>query len=423
MVYVRLFLSNKRLLTFGIMLTFFAGFGKTFLISLYIPDILQSFDLGITTFSGLYALATLAGGVFIIYLGKLIDDIKLRRYAIWVTFGLALSTILVALTHNIFFLLVGLFGLRLTGQGLMNHTSMTVMSKYFKRCRGKAISISIIGHAMSESILPIITATCIALYGWRDTMAFSAILMVIIIVPLIFSLLESKPKADEKGIVHHKNKKHKKIKSEWTVSKLLKDDTFYLLAPHTFTMPFIFTGLMFFMIPLATYKGWSIEWMAFCFTGFAIANFSASILSGYVIDRMKAIKIFPYFLIPMALGISLILLFSGDWVALAYLILTGISMGMAVTTESAVVTEVYGLRNIGTVRSVFTFISIIGSALGPFAISLLLDSGFALSQILEFCLIIIAGISINSFRKFPKKHHAISTIWEIPRVMIYRKAS
>jgi MFS family permease len=254
-------------------------------------------------------------------------------------------------------------------------------------------------------------------------MAFSAILMVIIIVPLIFSLLESKPKADEKGIIHHKNKKHKKIKSEWTVSKLLKDDTFYLLAPHTFTMPFIFTGLMFFMIPLATYKGWSIEWMAFCFTGFAIANFSASILSGYVIDRMKAIKIFPYFLIPMALGISLILLFSGDWVALAYLILTGISMGMAVTTESAVVTEVYGLRNIGTVRSVFTFISIIGSALGPFAISLLLDSGFALSQILEFCLIIIAGISINSFRKFPKKHHAISTIWEIPRVMIYRKAS
>jgi fucose permease len=125
----------------------------------------------------------------------------------------------------------------------------------------------------------------------------------------------------------------------------------------------------------------------------------------------------------MAMGISLILLFSGDWVALAYLILTGTSMGMSVTTESAVVTEVYGLRNIGTVRSVFTFITIIGSALGPFVISLLLDTGLALNQILEFSLIIIAGISLNSFRKFPKKHHAINTIWEIPRVMIYRKAS
>src|SRR3954468_6447145 len=85
MVYVRLFLSNKRLLTFGIMLTFFAGFGKTFLISLYIPELLKEFDLGLTTFSGLYALATIAGGIFIIYLGRLIDDIKLRKYAIWVT--------------------------------------------------------------------------------------------------------------------------------------------------------------------------------------------------------------------------------------------------------------------------------------------------------------------------------------------------
>jgi MFS family permease len=297
------------------------------------------------------------------------------------------------------------------------------MSKYFKRCRGKAISISVIGHAMGESILPIITATFITMYGWRDTMSFSAILMVIILIPLIFSLLEKKPKAEEKGIINNPVKKHKKIKSEWTVRKLLRDDTFYLLAPHTFTMPFIFTGLMFFMIPLATYKGWTMEWMAFCFTGFALANFSASIITGSFIDRMKAIKIFPYFLIPMALGISLVLLFSGKWVALAYLILTGVSMGMAVTTESAVITEVYGLRNIGAVRSVFTFISIVGSALGPFAISLLLDAGLVLNQVLELSLIILACISINSFRKFPKKHHAIHTIWEIPRVMIYRKAS
>src|SRR4051794_12069766 len=106
MEYVRLFLSNKRLLTFGIMLTFFSGFGKTFMISLYIPDFLKAFELNITAFSALYAIATLAGGFFIIYLGKLIDDIKLKRYAIWVTLGLAFSAIIVAFTHNIFFLLV-----------------------------------------------------------------------------------------------------------------------------------------------------------------------------------------------------------------------------------------------------------------------------------------------------------------------------
>jgi MFS family permease len=421
MDYLRLFLSNKRLLGFGMMLTFFSGFGKTFMISLYIPDFLKEFQLSNTVFSTLYAIATIGGGIMIIYLGRMIDRMHLKTYAILVTCGLIGSAVIIAFTHEVFFLLVGLLGLRLTGQGLMNHTSMTAMSKYFKRCRGKAISISVMGHSIGEGILPLLTATTIAIFGWRNSLGFSAILMALIVVPLTLSFLNKKPKVCESGL--KSGKKPSQVKEDWTVKRILKDDAFYLMAPNFFIMPFIFTGLMFFMIPLGIYKEWTVEWMAYCFTGFAMANFLSSVITGHFIDRIKAIKLFPFYLLPMMIAISIVISFSGQWAGMAYLILLGMSVGMAVTTESNVITEVYGIRKLGTVRSVFSFMAIIGSALGPLSMSLLMDSGFRFESVLEISLIMLAVISINSFRKFPKKHHSIQTIWEIPKVMIFRKAS
>jgi MFS family permease len=421
MDYLRLFLSNKRLLGFGMMLTFFSGFGKTFMISLYIPDFLKEFQLSNTVFSTLYAIATIGGGIMIIYLGRMIDRMPLKTYAILVALGLIGSAAMIAFTHEVFFLLVGLLGLRLTGQGLMNHTSLTAMSKYFKRCRGKAISISIMGHSIGEGILPLMTATTIGLFGWRDSLGFSAVFMALILVPLTLSFLNKKPKAIEEGL--KPAKKAHKVKEDWTVKRILKDDAFYLMAPNVFIMPFIFTGLMFFMIPLGVYKGWTVEWMAYCFTGFAIANFSSSIITGHFIDRIKAMKLFPFYLLPMIIGISIVIIFSSPWAGMAYLSLLGISVGMGVTTESNVITEVYGIRNLGTVRSVFSFLAITGSALGPLCMSILMDLGLKFESVFEISLTILTVISINSLRKFPKKRHSIQTIWEIPKVMIYRKAS
>jgi hypothetical protein len=108
---------------------------------------------------------------------------------------------------------------------------------------------------------------------------------------------------------------------------------------------------------------------------------------------------------------------------MVYLILLGISVGMGVTTESNVITEVYGIRRLGTVRSVFSFLAISGSALGPLCMSILMDLGLRFESVFEISLVMLTMISINSLRKFPKKHHEIQTIWAIPKVMIFRKAS
>jgi MFS family permease len=421
MEYFRLFYFNKKLLSLGILLTFFSGFGKTFLISQYIPFFVKDFNLSITDFCLIYAFATIASGIAIIYIGRMIDNTELKKYAIMITFGLTASTLLLSFSQNIFFLAIAVFGLRLSGQGLMNHTCFTVISRYFKRCRGKAISISVIGHALGEAILPIATVLLIFAYGWRNTLIITAGFMFITLIPPIAGFFKNIPKAKEDFLKKIKRKK-KLVKEEWTINKILRGNQFYLLAPIVFILPFIFTGLMFFMVPISNYKGWTIEWMSYCFIGFACANLFSSFTAGQLVDRFKARRLLPFYLLPLIAGIACILIFDGAWTAIVYLTLAGFTVGSGMTTETSVIVEIYGMKNIGTVKSLFSTIAIIGSALGPLVMGSLLDAGFNFDFILFISLSILSVISLNSFRSYSRKHKTLKSVWSIPKVMLFRRA-
>lgn len=59
----RFFLANRNILFFGLLLTFFSGFGQTFLLALYIPEITSELNISHSLFSTTYALATLCSGI------------------------------------------------------------------------------------------------------------------------------------------------------------------------------------------------------------------------------------------------------------------------------------------------------------------------------------------------------------------------
>ena len=78
-----LFISQPRLLLFGFFISFFAGFGQTFFISIFNLEIRGLLNLSDGQFGTLYSLATLTSAAILIWFGKLIDIMDLRIY-IWV---------------------------------------------------------------------------------------------------------------------------------------------------------------------------------------------------------------------------------------------------------------------------------------------------------------------------------------------------
>jgi MFS family permease len=392
--YYRFFTANWKILLYAILLALFSGFGQTFLLSLYIPSILSDLKFSHTFYSTLYASATLLSGVSIIFVGKLIDRVPLKAFTFAVILGIIAANIAASFAFNAISLFVAIFMLRFFGQGLLSHTAMTAMGRYFSKARGKALSVAYLGFPIAEGLFPIIIVLSISMLGWRHSFQASALSILVLLLPITFLLLRNFKKENIKEDFDSKVQLVKSVDNEkiWTQKEIIKDKRLYILAPTAFLVGFILTALFFFQTFIAEYKGWSIEWMAGNITAYAIASFMFSIIAGPIIDKFSAKKVFPFILIPMIIGLTFLILFKSPFATTLFWFFVGISAGLNPTVSNAIYAEEFGTLSLGTVRSLFTFVMIASTALGPITYSLLLSASLSFNTI---HLMLITFIFIN----------------------------
>lgn len=379
------FRNNKKLITFGFLLTFFSSFGQTFLVSLFVPEVLKDFELTNASFGSVYAAATLASAFCLTWAGRYIDQLDLRKFSWLVISGLALALLVFSQATHIAVLAIALWGMRLFGQGLTSHTAITTMARYFEHARGKAISITTLGFPAGSAIFPLFIALGIEAMGWRYTLVVSAILVVAVLSPLIPYLLrevETDPEAfrkiQEEQQLATDSDTLKQQKPSY--KEIFTSRTFWLIAPGSMAIPFMNTAFFFYQIPLAEAKGWTAEWVAASFVGYSIASALCMLAAGSLIDRLSAVRLFPYFLFPLLGALVLVITFDSAWITPVYLILIGISSGFGNTIKSAVQAELFGVEFLGTIRSLFTALMVVSTALGPAIFGFLLDGGLSFEQ-------------------------------------------
>ena len=150
--------SNFKIIIFGFVFTFFSCIGQSFFIGLFNSDIRQELNITHGEFGTIYGIATLCSSFTLIWLGKKIDDLRLFNYSFLVVIFLSLASLFFSFVNGLIFLTVGIFFLRLSGQGLMAHTASVGISRFFDRSRGKALSYAWVGMSLGEFLLPLMHA-------------------------------------------------------------------------------------------------------------------------------------------------------------------------------------------------------------------------------------------------------------------------
>jgi MFS family permease len=385
--YYRFFLTHPRILSFGMLLTLFSSFGQTFLISIFVPRLLDEFSLNTAQFGALYAAATLTSAASLPFFGRLIDRCSLPRFSLGVGIGLVCACFAMAMAPNVPILFLAILGLRLTGQGLLSLTASTTMARVFEQGRGKALSVSALGYPLGEGLLPLIVVLMIHGAGWRLSWGILGVTIGLVLLPAMNSLLKNVAAVQPGGGRLSRNR---------LARGLLRDGRFYLLLPGILFLPLVLTGLFLYQIPLAEFRGWSARTMATAFIGFAVARMISSLLTGQFIDRWGAVRLFPMILLPAALGLILLAGGSLEWIAFAYLILAGVSQGMAGPTMTALWAELYGVESLGTIKGTVSTIGIFATALGPLLLGWLLQAGVSFTIILAGCIgFAIAASALN----------------------------
>lgn len=379
--------NNYKQVGFGGSLTFLSSFGQTFLISLYVPTIVETFEISEGTFGSIYAIATVISSVILLSLGHLIDHKSVKRVTLFTIFGLAASSFLLGYSHyHILILGVSIIGLRLTGQGLLSHISQTVMARYYKLDRGKALSVSSLGFSVGEAVFPILVSSLILGLGYEYTARISALFLLLALFVIYFLKLD-----------HFDN--DLEVRSKISFSKLfgefgtiIRDKKFMILMPASFFLSFTNTAIFFYQYVFVDQKQWSVSLYAAFFTAYAITRFIMSIMGGILVDKYSARSLFRVYLIPLCLGLLPFALMSSIIGALLFLILSGVTAGIAGTVKSATLAEVYGTEKLGTIRSLFTMFMVLSTAVGPLVIGFLIDIKvpFVWLILILFALILLA---------------------------------
>lgn len=377
------------------MMTYFSSFGQTYLISASVGEWQAAFDLSHGEFGRLYMYATLASAICLPFVGRLVDVVRADHMIALVIPTLAVAALLAGYAASIPVLVLAIFLLRLFGQGMMTHMALTATGRWFVAERGRAVSLVVLGHQGGEATLPLVVAAITIAFGYRASWIAAAAALLLVGLPFAYWCYH-KPRVPL-GQQSKETSSSPAVRS-WTRGEVLQDPIFWILLVGILAPPFIGTTIFYHQNYLTTLNDWPPQLFATSLLVMALTTVSFALIIGAAIDRFGSRSVLPYFLLPLSAA-CFALAFSGPAYSLfIVMILLGISYGISSTLFGALWPEIYGLANLGAVRSVTVSAAVFATAAGPGLTGTLIDRGMSLptqmTYLGAYCLLATGAVSI-----------------------------
>ena len=388
---------NFRWIAGGFMLTYFSSLGQTYFISASVSEWQAAFGLSHGEFGRLYMFATLASALCLPFVGRLVDVVPAHRTVALVAPVLAGASLLAGYASSVPMLVAAVFMLRLFGQGMMTHIALTTTGRWFVAERGRAVSLVVLGHQGGEATIPLAFAALTIAYGYRVGWVAAAVALLVVGLPFAYWAYH-KPRVPH-GQLSTEKKSSPEVRS-WTQREVLRDPIFWILLTGVLAPAFIGTTIFYHQNYLTALHDWPPQLFATSLLVMALTTVGFALLTGAAIDRFGATLVLPVFLLPLA-SACFALAYSGPEITLfIVMVLLGVSYGISSTLFGSLWPEIYGLANLGAVRSITVSAAVLATAIGPGLTGTLIDRGMSLPAQMMFlgfyCLLAAGAMTIAS---------------------------
>ena len=369
---------SLKVIVFGFIFTFFSSFGQSFFLGLFNSSIRDALSITHGQFGSIYASATLLSSIVLVWIGKKIDDVNILKFASYVIIFLSASCFIFSKISSVIFLFVGIFLMRLAGQGLSSHTATTTISRFFEKNRGRALSTGWLGLSLAEFIMPVLIVFLLTFIEWRDIWVSISIL-VILVLPVATFLLVKEVKLDTR----EESKMVENIKEikQWKRIEVLKDYRFYIICMTMLAMPWIATGSFVYQSFISSSKEWGPYVIAQSFMAYSILSVITLFISGFLIDKFSSRKLLIYMNIPLLFGTIVLYYFDAPLSSFVFFGLVGVTNGLANVLGSSTWAEIYGVKYIGSIKALTTALMVFSTAFGTALFGFLIDIGFSIEDI------------------------------------------
>lgn len=353
-------------------------------------------------------------GIFSPILGHFIDRWRAQRIMLAGVAGMGLATLLLGEIHSLGHLygLLLLVGLSTTACTYLPVAS--VVSQWFVRRRGLAMSIAMMGMGVGGFIMPNISNALIELAGWRWAYRVFALILWILLLPVIALFVHGKPSdvglnpdGDEK--ITEDPAAGDKFSVGFGAGQALRMLSFWGMGIADLAAAIAIVGIEAQMVAFSIEAGIENEVAAFAYSLIRLAMVLAMIGVGMAADRFsKRMMISLSYGLP---GMAVFLLFglTSATPLFAFAILSGICGAGRAAIWPLVVSDCFGKRAYATVMGFLFIFWTAGTIAGPPIAGLIFDSTHSyywvfITSIFAFA---IAGISMAIGAK-PRLNHELS---------------
>lgn len=241
-----------------------------------------------------------------------------------------------------------------------------MLSLWFDRRRGLAISLLGIGAFVSIILLPTVTQWMSETIGWRQTyIAFGGAILLIAfpIMALFFREPSDNPRSDARAA----------DAPTAQMGAVLKRSMFWLLLGSQLGATFASTGLSTHAIGVLTREGLTAAEAAFGLTLIGAGGLIAQLLAGYLLDRFDTPRVVLPFAALSLVGVALLMVGHDHAVLFAGALLFGLGCGGETSTTSYFITRYYGVRKFATVYGIIKPVLMCCAAPAPYLVGALYD--------------------------------------------------
>ena len=397
-----------------------AGFGHPYVATVFIESIRVELGWSLTLLSSMYTAGSALAATLMLIMGRLLDRYGSRIMLTLICFFMGLVTMSMSRVGHPAHLLAGFALIRLLGESSLGLVSLTLVSIWFIRFRGRATSLASIGLATAHSALPIVTHLLITLYGWRN--AWIGLGLIIWAVLLLPALLLSRRSPESVGLLPdgiapatlQPGKGPQPAADEendFTLVEAMRTRTLWLLLVCGISLPLILTGILFHHVPLMQTKGVGPQLAATALLLWGPCMVIGNLIGGVVADRIPI----RYSLAGVQVLLAAILLWTrmitAPWQAFVYIFMAGTCVGLNFTSFAVIWADYFGRRHLGAIRGLVSTSMLFFSAIGalPFGVIFDMTGSYDRALLILLALPLISGAAAL-FAVAPRKGHPKSKV-------------
>ncbi|MCT6885015.1 MAG: MFS transporter, partial [Gilliamella apis] len=319
-----------------------------------------------STLSSIIAIGMLFSGIAMPIAGYLVSKYGTRFVLLLGSLIIIISSVWAANITDYWNFLLS-FGIALSfGTSFVGSVSFTpIVVRWFSKHRGLALFILSSGSMAGIAVMLPVFAYFIPLYGWQTTLIAFSLFFMLLALPIALFIMKDK----QSDIDTTENSQN--IRSEMTLTQVLKTRPFWLLSFGLFTCGFSMNLLGTHGVPMLMDHGFDSITSSSALGLIGLVAIFSTLVLGYISDIVPRKFVLAMIYFVRGIGFIALVIAATQWQLYTIALLGGLVWAGALSLSSAISADIYGVKIVGLLSGL-TYLghqigAMIGSWLGGWA--------------------------------------------------------